>query len=249
MVHSPAILNFVGRESSIAQKENWVKNHYCRGSLVVQAVSLHQGDLGYLERELSLTPTASSGSLAPLCLCLRSPMALGVRPRSRPSSSWNPSHLSGRSCLSTLFPCCVPLLPHGPHLPCPGAISGPVSLFLLSVSSCRAKSGSDSSKCPQDSGQSLVLMSVLNRHDDLARGESMTRDQLHVVWECVCPQLSQVCSLKTGTIWTLCDPTYRWLAGRKGGKKREKRKAKYRKEGKEGRKEEVAGRKGGRKKR
>ena len=64
MVHSPAILNFVGRESSIAQKENWVKNHYCRGSLVVQAVSLHQGDLGYLERELSLAPTASSGSLA-----------------------------------------------------------------------------------------------------------------------------------------------------------------------------------------
>ena len=66
MVHSPAMLNFVGRESSIAQKENWVKNHCCRGSLVVQAVSLHQGDLGYLERELSLAPTHP---VAHWCLC------------------------------------------------------------------------------------------------------------------------------------------------------------------------------------
>ena len=110
----------------------------------------------------------------------------GCRASLQTSSSWNPSGPQTEAVSAALFPRCVPPSPQGPHLPCPRAISGSVSLFLRGVSSCRAKSGSDSSKCPQDSGQSLALMSVLNRHDDLARRESVTRDQLRVVWECVC---------------------------------------------------------------
>lgn len=53
------------------------------------------------------------------------------------------------------------------------------------------------------------------------------------------PPLSQVCSLKTGTIRNLCDPTYKWLEGRKGGEKREKGK----KEKKVRRERELEGRK------
>lgn len=49
---------------------------------------------------------------------------------------------------------------------CPSALSwsysGHVSLFFLVVSSCRAESGSDSSLCPQYSGQDLALTRELN---------------------------------------------------------------------------------------
>lgn len=170
-----------------------------------------------MERELSLAPTAPSDSLVPLPLptATHSP---GRKALPRALFLLESLWASQTEAVSaTLFSHCVPLSPHGPHLPCPRAISGSVSLFLLVVSSCRAKSGSDSSKCPQDSGQSLALMRVLNRHDNLARGEPMMRDELRVLWECVSPPLSQVCSLKTGTIRRLCDPTCRRLVGRKGG--------------------------------
>lgn len=69
---------------------------------------------------------------------------------------------SDRSSLSHPVLHFFPLPPRGVHLPCPGAISGNVSLFFLVMSSCRAQSGSDSQLCPQHSGQGLALRSELN---------------------------------------------------------------------------------------
>lgn len=71
-------------------------------------------------------------------------------------------------------------------------------------------------------------MSVLNRHDDLARRVSDKGPAACCVGMCVCANhppptaTKQVCSLKTGTIRNLCDPTYKWLEGKEGRQKEEK---------------------------
>lgn len=162
------------------------ENHCCRGSHDgPDSVLALGGHSVCLEKDLSLALTTSIASLClsnasvPLPTVTHSPWCKALlKTLFLLEALWSSQT---EAVLATFFSHGVPLSPHGSHLPCPRAISGSVFLFILVLSSCRAKSGSDSPQCPQDSGQRLALTRVLNCHDDLARGESVMRDQTCVL--------------------------------------------------------------------